>query len=149
MPAFPTKQISVEIYLTLEDDAERHEVLELSHTILPLEEKIECCLTVSFNLLVNDRRISTCQETSILGEEMFNSFRSHDSPIGVVWCSAERTLQKPIDFDGKVQRSVHVLTIDAVICVTKKSLGVNQVMSWLILARGFVVSVENFLCSNR
>ena len=48
-----------------------------------------------------------------------------------------------------MQRSVHVLCIDAVVRVTKKALGVDQVMSWLIVARGFVVLVENFLCSNR
>ena len=48
-----------------------------------------------------------------------------------------------------MQRSVHVLCIDAVVRVTKETFGVDQVMSWLVMARGLVVSVENFLCSNR
>ena len=149
MPAFPTKQVSVEIYFTLEDGAERHEVLELTHSTLPLEEQFESSLTLFFKFLVNDRGIPPGKQASILREQVFNSFRSHDSPVGVVWCRAERTLQKPIEIDGKVQRSVHVLTVDAVVRITKESLGVDQVMSWLVVARGFVVSVESFLCSNR
>jgi hypothetical protein len=48
-----------------------------------------------------------------------------------------------------VQRSVHVLTVDAVVRVTKERLGVDQVMSWLVVARGLVVSVEKLLRSNR
>ena len=48
MLAFPTEQIPVEIYLTLEYHAERHEVLELTHAILPLEEEFECSLALLF-----------------------------------------------------------------------------------------------------
>ena len=77
MPAFPTKQIPVEIYLTLEYHAKRHEVLELTHAILPLEEDLESSLTLFFKFLINDRSISPGKQASILREELFNSFRSH------------------------------------------------------------------------
>ena len=68
MPAFPTKQIPVEIYLTLEYHAERHEVLELTHPILPLEEEFESSLTLFFKFLINDRSISPGKQASILRE---------------------------------------------------------------------------------
>ena len=48
-----------------------------------------------------------------------------------------------------MQRSVHVLTVDAVVRVAQESLDVDQVMSWVVMARCLVVLVENFLCSNR
>ena len=48
-----------------------------------------------------------------------------------------------------MQKSVHVLTVDAVVRVAQESLDVDQVMSWVVVARGLVVLVENFLCSNR
>ena len=48
-----------------------------------------------------------------------------------------------------MQRSVHVLTVDAVVRVTKEALGVDQVMSWLLVTCSLVVLVENFLASNR
>jgi len=66
MPAFPTKQIPVEIYLTLEDNAKRHKVFELTHPILPLEEQVESSLTLLFKFLVNDRGISPGKQASIL-----------------------------------------------------------------------------------
>ena len=66
MPAFPTKQIPVEIYLTLDYSAERHELLELTHTVLPLEEQVESSLTLIFKFLVNDRGISPGKQASIL-----------------------------------------------------------------------------------
>jgi len=77
MPAFPTKQIPVEIYLTLEYNAERHEVLVLTHAILPLEEDLESSLTLFFKFFVNDRGIPPGKQASILREKLFNSFRSH------------------------------------------------------------------------
>jgi len=95
MPAFPTKQIPVEIYLTLEYNAKRHKVLVLTHTILPLEEDLESSLTLFFKFLINDRGISPGKQASILREELFNSFRSHGSPVGVVWCGAGEPCRKP------------------------------------------------------
>ena len=77
MPAFPTKQIPVEIYLTLEYHAERHKVLELTHAILPLEEDLESSLTLFFKFLINDRGISPGKQASILREELFNSLVVH------------------------------------------------------------------------
>ena len=71
MPAFPTQQIPVEIYLTLEDNAERHEVLELTHAILPLEEQLESSLTLFFKFLINDRGIPPGKQACILREELF------------------------------------------------------------------------------
>jgi hypothetical protein len=68
MPAFPTKQIPVEIYLTLEYDAERHEVLELTYPILPLEEEFESSLTLFFKLLIKARGVSPGKQASILRE---------------------------------------------------------------------------------
>ena len=77
MPAFPTEQIPVEIYLTLEYNAEWHQVLELTHPILPLKEDLESSLTLFFKFCINDRGISPGKQASILREELFNSFRSH------------------------------------------------------------------------
>ena len=48
-----------------------------------------------------------------------------------------------------MQGSVHVLTVDAVVHVTKESLGIDQIVPWLVVARLLVVSVEHLLCSNR
>jgi len=89
MPAFPTKQIPIEIYLTLEYHAKRHEVLELTHAILPLEEDLESSLTLFFKFLINDRGISPGKQASILREKLFNSFRSHDSPVVMQGSPAE------------------------------------------------------------
>ena len=88
MLAFPTKQIPVEIYLTLEDHAEWHEVLELTHPILPLKEQFESSLTLFFKFFINDRGIPPGKQACILREQMFNSFRSHrHDPGGVMWLS--------------------------------------------------------------
>jgi hypothetical protein len=68
MPAFPTKQVSVEIYLTLEYNAERHKVLVLTHAILPLEKEFESSLTLFFKLFVKARGVSSGKQASILRE---------------------------------------------------------------------------------
>jgi len=81
MPAFPTKQIPVEIYLTLEYNAERHKVLVLTHAILPLEEDLESSLTLFFKFLINDRGISSGKQASILREKLFNSLVVHGTNL--------------------------------------------------------------------
>ena len=81
MPAFPTKQIPVEIYLTLEYNAERHKVLVLTHAILPLEEDLESSLTLFFKFLINDRGISSGKQASILREKLFNSLVVHRTSL--------------------------------------------------------------------
>ncbi len=48
-----------------------------------------------------------------------------------------------------MQRSVHVLTVDAVVRIAKESLDVDQILSWSVMARCLVVSVEKLLRSNR
>ena len=48
-----------------------------------------------------------------------------------------------------MQRSVHVITVDAVVRIAKESLDVDQIVSWSIMARCLVVLVENLLYSNR
>jgi hypothetical protein len=81
MPAFPTKQIPVEIYLTLKYNAERHKVLVLTHAILPLEEDLESSLTLFFKFLINDRGISSGKQASILREKLFNSLVVHGTSL--------------------------------------------------------------------
>ncbi len=81
MPAFPTKQIPIEIYLTLEYNAERHKVLVLTHAILPLEEDFESSLTLFFKFLINDRGISPGKQASVLREELFNSLVVHGTNL--------------------------------------------------------------------
>ena len=94
MPAFPTKQIPVEIYLTLEYNAERHKVLVLTHAILPLEEDLESSLTLFFKFLINDRGISPGKQASILREELFNSLVVHGTSLVSCGVVQEDTLQK-------------------------------------------------------
>ena len=99
MPAFPTKQIPIEIYLTLEYNAERHKVLVLTHAILPLEEDLESSLTLFFKLLVNDRGISPGKQASILREELFNSLVVHGTSLvscGVVQGDTLQKTHRPI-----------------------------------------------------
>ena len=48
-----------------------------------------------------------------------------------------------------MQRSVHVLTVDAVVRIAKESLDVDQIVSRSIVACGLVVFVEELLRSNR
>jgi hypothetical protein len=74
---FPPQQIPIEIYLTLHDGNEGNKVLELTHTVLPLEEQLESSLALRLKFLVDARGISPGEQTSVLGQEIFNSFRSH------------------------------------------------------------------------
>jgi hypothetical protein len=47
-----------------------------------------------------------------------------------------------------VQRSVNVLTVDAVIRITKESLGVDQVVPWLVMACVLVMLIEHLLSTD-
>lgn len=81
MLTLPTKQIFIEVYLSLNDCNEGHKVLELEHTILPLEEKLQGSLAFLLQLFIDDGRIPSGKQTGIIDQEAFNSLVVHEAEV--------------------------------------------------------------------
>lgn len=47
-----------------------------------------------------------------------------------------------------MQRSVNVLTVDAVIRITKECLGIDKVVAWLVMACVLVMLIEHLLSTD-
>ena len=48
-----------------------------------------------------------------------------------------------------MQRSIHVLTVNAVVRVSEKALAEYQVMTWLVITSGLVMFIDDLLSEDR
>jgi hypothetical protein len=65
---FPFEKSPIKIDFLLENNNEWNQILELNHPVLPLVKDLKCSLPCTFNLLVNDRCISTSEKPSVLDQ---------------------------------------------------------------------------------